>query len=121
MALFTLNDAAALRQNILSTVDEQARTIAEDLVRHSKSKEEVLENIKVWIRNYPDKNTFNVCVLHDIMVSTLEWKRIGSEKIVPILQTLLEDKYREAFPDFPIEKDPERDCVFYLRVTFHSV
>jgi hypothetical protein len=87
----------------------------------SKTHEEVLVSIKEWIHRYPLTDTFKVGVLTHPIVDMNKIKSIGEEKINKILKKLLEEKYREAFPDFNIEENAGQNFVFYLRVTFHSV
>ena len=121
MVYFTLSHARELRKSVLENTEEQAQEIAKDLTRQSKTLEEALESITRWIRNYPNEDTFVISVLSHPILDMAKINRIGTEKIIPKLKKLLEDKYREAFPDFRIEEDEDRNFVFYLRVTFHSV
>ena len=121
MVYFTLGDARELRRSVLENAEEQAQQIAEDLRMQSKTLEEVLESVKWWIHNHPEKTTIMVGVLTHPILDMNTINRIGAEKIIPKLKKRLEDKYCEAFPDFRIEKDADQNFVFYLRVTFHSV
>ena len=120
MVYFTLDNARELRKSVLENVEEQANTIAADIANQSCTLEEVLDSVKWRIRNQPQENTFKVGVLTRPILDMNTINRIGSERITPKLQKLLEDKYRDSFPDFRIEKDREKDFVFYMRVTFHS-
>lgn len=121
MVYFTLSHARELRKSVLENTEEQAQQIAEDLRMQSKTLEEVLESVKWWIHNQPHENTFKVGVLTHPILDMNKINRLGVEKINANLKKLLEDKYREAFPDFKIEEDRDQNFVFYLRVTFHSV
>jgi hypothetical protein len=121
MVYFTLDNARELRKSVLENTEEQAQQIAEDLARQSKTLEEAFESVKWWIHNHPDKTTIMVNVLNHPILDMNTINRIGAEKINQKLKKLLEDKYREAFPDFRIEADEDMNFVFYLRVTFHSV
>ena len=121
MVYFTLDNARELRKSVLGNTEEQAQQIAEDLRTQSKTLEEVLESVKWRIHNYPRENTFVVHVLSHPILDMNTINRIGAEKINKKLKKFLEDKYRDAFPDFRIEEDVDRNFVFYLRVTFHSI
>lgn len=118
MALFTLQDAQAFRKHTLANIEEQAQQIAEDLRMQSKTPEEVLESIKHWIHNYPQEDTFVISVLAHPIINMNKVNRIGAEKISKKVLELLKDKYREAFPEFEIEEDSDRNFVFYMRVTY---
>jgi hypothetical protein len=118
MALFTLDDARTLRKSRLENVEEQAQRIAEDLRTQSSTLEEVLANIRHRIQSHPQLDTFVVGILTRPIVDVGAVARIGPEKILPTLEKLLEEKYREAFPDFKVEQDLHENFVFYLRVTF---
>lgn len=121
MVYFTLDNARELRKSVLENTEEQAQQIAEDLRMQSKTFEEVLESVKWRIHNQPRELTFRVGVLTHPILDMNTINRIGTERINQKLKKLLEDKYREAFPDFRIEADEDMNFVFYLRVTFHSV
>jgi hypothetical protein len=121
MVYFTLGDARELRKSVLENVEEQANIIAGDLRMQSKTFEEVLESVKWRIHNQPRELTFRVGVLTHPILDMNTINRIGTERINQKLKKLLEDKYCEAFPDFRIEEDDDRNFVFYLRITFHSV
>lgn len=118
---FTLDNARELRKSVLENVEEQAQRIAEDLRMQSRTLDEVLDSVKHWIRVHPELDTFVVGILTHPIVDVGAVARIRPERVIPKLQTMLEEKYRDTFPDFRIEKDREKDFVFYLRVTFHSV
>ena len=119
MVYFTLDNARELRKSTLENIEEQAQRIAEDLLTQSKTLEEVLDSIRHWIQLYPEMNTFVVDVLSHPIVDVGTMVRIRPEKIIPKLRKLLEDKYRDAFPDFKIERDRDQEFVFCMRVTFH--
>lgn len=119
MVYFTLGDARELRKSVLENEEVQAQKIAEDLRMQSMTFEEVLESVKEFIHKYPRELTFRVGVLNHPIVDMTKANKIGAEKINQKLKKLLEDKYREAFPDFRIEADEDMNFVFYLRVTFH--
>ena len=118
MAMFTLQDARNLRKSILDSSEEQAQQIAEDLRMQSKTLDEVLASIKHWIQNYPKEDTFLISVLSHPIVDMHKVNRIGGAKINKKVLGLLKDKYREAFPDFEIVDDTDRNFVFYMRVTY---
>jgi len=120
MVYFTLDNARELRKSRLEKVEEQAQKIAEDLRTQSSTFDEVLANVRHWIQIHPELDTFVVGILTHPIVDVGTVARVRPERIMPKLQKLLEDKYREAFPDFKIEKDAKHEFVFYMRVTFHS-
>lgn len=117
MALLTRENAIALCKNFTEIDYTEVDSIAKDIVSQSYSFDDVLRNIRYHLRTKQPGDTFVVSVLHNPIRDKQIIERIGSKMISERVQILLEEKYRGAFPDFPVEKDKEADFTFYLRVT----
>lgn len=117
MPLLTRETAIAMCKNFTEIDYTEVDSIAKDCVSQSYSFDDVLRGIRYHLRTKQPGDTFVVNVLHNPIRSKQIIERIGSNMVSERVQVLLEEKYRESFPDFPIEKDKDTDFTFYLRVT----
>lgn len=117
MPLITRENAIALCKKFTEIDYAEVDSIAKDIVSQSYGFDDVLRNIRYHLRTKQPGDTFVVSVLHNPIRDRHIVEHIGSKMITERVQTLLEEKYCGAFPDFPIEKDKQMDFTFYLRVT----
>ena len=117
MALLTRETAIELCKNFTEIDYTEVDSIAKDCLSQSYSFDDVLRNIRYHLRTKQPRDTFVVSVLHNPIRDKQIIERIGSKMISERVQTLLEEKYRGAFPDFPVETDKDSDFTFYLRIT----
>lgn len=117
MALLTRENAIALCKNFTEIDYTEVDSIAKDCVSQSYNCDDVLRTIRYHLRAKQPGDTFVVCVLHNPIRGKQIIERIGSKMVSDRVQVILEEKFREAFPDFHIEKDKDDDFTFYLRVT----
>ncbi len=117
MALLTRETAIALCKNFTEIDYTEVDSIAKDIVSQSYSFDDVLRNTRYHLRTKQPGDTFVVSVLHNPIRNTQVIEHIGPQMVSERVQVLLEEKYRESFPDFPIEKDKDADFTFYLKIT----
>lgn len=119
MALLNREQAIAISKSYVYLDETRIYSVAKDIVSQSYSFDDVLRNIQYHLRNKKPGDTFIVSILHNPFRDRHVIAQIGSKNIVERVQKLLEEKYREAFPEFPVEKDlnPDADFTFYLRIT----
>lgn len=117
MPLLTRETAIELCKKFTEIDYAEVDSIAKDIVSQSYSFDDVLRNIRYHLRTKQPGDTFVVSVVHNPIRDRQIIERIGSNMISERVQVLLEEKYRGAFPDFPIEKDKDADFTFYLRIT----
>jgi hypothetical protein len=117
MPLLTRENAITLCKNFMEIDYTEVDSIAKDIVSQSYSFDDVLRNIRYHLRTAQPGDTFVVSVLHNPIRNRQVIEHIGPKMISERVQILLEEKYRGAFPDFPIEKDKDSNFTFYVRVT----
>jgi hypothetical protein len=117
MPLLTRETAIELSKNFTEIDYTQVDSIAKDCVSQSYSFDDVLRNIRYHLRTKQPGDTFVVSVLHNPIRNRQVIEHNGPQMFSERVQVLLEERYREAFPDFPVEKDKDADFTFYLRVT----